>query len=337
MTILDADSVAAVRESVREVFSSHTTGAAGAVEAALADLGWSDVMAADPVTATRLLFVEQGRAVADTRLLERIVLDTLTTALPTDSAPADLLAGVSGVLLPRPRTGCVLSTPPRAEGLLLGAPTRSETILVPYTDDGGTRIVVVDASSLDIEDDCAGFDSQTSWLLATTKLEPGSGEGVGAAWDLSVAAAHRALSAELVGLCSAALDLAVAHVTSRRQYGRPLGSFQSVRHQLSEAHAAIESTASLLSGVEGLLSGDTSEITWASSLLKHRAGVTQSLVLRRTIQVMGAMGLTHETSMHRFVTRAASLDLLLGDHHHISASIGSAGLGGAPLPRVVSI
>ncbi len=54
-------------------------------------------------------------------------------------------------------------------------------------------------------------------------------------------------------------------------------------------------------------------------------------MLRHTVQVLGAMGLTLESQMHRYVTRAVALDALLGDHRSLARATGADLLAGADL------
>jgi alkylation response protein AidB-like acyl-CoA dehydrogenase len=57
--------------------------------------------------------------------------------------------------------------------------------------------------------------------------------------------------------------------------------------------------------------------------------------MRHGVQVLGAMGLTRESDMHRFVTRAAALDALFGGHRALTGALGADLLAGAdPLPVV---
>jgi alkylation response protein AidB-like acyl-CoA dehydrogenase len=78
-------------------------------------------------------------------------------------------------------------------------------------------------------------------------------------------------------------------------------------------------------------------VEWASAVAKARAGKAQSEVTRTGVQVLGAMGLTLESSMHRHVTRAAALDLLLGSQARLEESFGAALLSGTTAYPIASI
>jgi alkylation response protein AidB-like acyl-CoA dehydrogenase len=121
--------------------------------------------------------------------------------------------------------------------------------------------------------------------------------------------------------------MAVAHTSSREQYGRPIASFQAVRHRLAEAHVWITAARTTVETAWTLAGGDGA--AWAARIAKLRAGRAQADVLRHTVQVLGAMGLTLESDMHRHVTRAAALDALLGDHRSLAEAAGADLLAGA--------
>src|SRR5689334_947506 len=74
---MDEEQASLLSHTLREVLA----GPPGNVDELLRELGWDEVVAADPATATRLLFTEQGRALARTNLLDRIVLDALANDL----------------------------------------------------------------------------------------------------------------------------------------------------------------------------------------------------------------------------------------------------------------
>ncbi|WP_067662627.1 acyl-CoA dehydrogenase family protein [Nocardia miyunensis] len=305
-TGFDTDTIQLLTRSLREVFTAHQNGSG--VSAALAELGWDDVSTGDPATATNLLFTEQGRALAVSRLLDDVVLRELTSVLPRGTANRAVLYRHPGY------------------DLLLG-PLDGVTELVSI--DAAGHIGLVDAN-LVTPRPIHGFDPGSEWLRIE-RIPDSEPLAAGTAGPRAVAAAHRALCAEIIGICTAALDSAVAHTSSRRQYGRELAAFQAVRHRLAEAFVAVAAAQAALD-----TAGEDSGARTAQ-LAKLRAGRTQADVMRHTVQVFGAMGLSQEHTLHRQVTRAAALDLLLGGHVELAEQIGADLLGGADLLRVVEI
>ena len=152
----------------------------------------------------------------------------------------------------------------------------------------------------------------------------------------AVAAAHRALAAELGGVCDAALALVVEHTTTRRQYGRPIGSFQAVRHRLAEAQVAVAAAQDVL-GVAIAAAGQDDGGGWSARIAKITAGRAQAETMRSLVQFFGALGVTQESPVHRYVNRAATLDALYGGHRHLTERLGRDLLDGAPLEPVVGI
>lgn len=307
MTVLDIDARAAVAQSLRDVFADDSP---CDLPARLDRLGWSEVVQADPAMATTMLFNEQGGALASTRLLDDVVTNAIDPAL---TGHAVLYPSYSSV----------------GSGLVLGPLSGVEHVLVPARD--GLR--AIPASTLSLRP-FGGFDPASAWQIAVGDLP--EGDKVEGDWRTGQAAGRRAIAAELLGVCRAALDLAIQHTTARRQYGRPLGSFQAVRHQLAEAYAEVEAAAAALAAAWSV-ADDPTLAQWGARTAKARAGQAQAVVLRRTVQVLGAMGLTEESPMHRFVERGAALDHLLGNHGALFEQIGRDLLTGSAAHPVVQI
>jgi hypothetical protein len=303
MSVLDAETTATIRASLEQVF----VGEPSAITDALGELGWSEVVEADPVTAQTLLFGAQGRALAASRLLDEVALAALDEGFTVD------------------RTAVAYGD------ILLGAVEDVDTIVLLDVD----RAAVATAADAGTHvRSSSGFDPGGSWQVldraevpsVPLELEP---DAVAAA----VAAVRLALTAEIIGACETALEMCVRHTTAREQYGRPLATFQVVRHALAESHAAVELTRATLTGAQD---ADPALAPLAARVAKHRAGATHALVMRHAIQVHGAMGLTLESDVHRAVTRAAALDSLMGSHHYLARQLGHDLVSGAqpPLPIV---
>lgn len=113
-----------------------------------------------------------------------------------------------------------------------------------------------------------------------------------------------AIAAEIAGCLSAALASVVQHVSDRRQFGRPLGSFQGVQHRLAHNAVAVE-------GVRWLaLAAASGSVTAALAAGQAQHAVRQ--VAYDLHQFMGAMGLTLEHPLHRWTYRAKRLQSELG-------------------------
>jgi alkylation response protein AidB-like acyl-CoA dehydrogenase len=116
-----------------------------------------------------------------------------------------------------------------------------------------------------------------------------------------------ALAAEAAGAMRAALDVTLAYVKRRRQFGRAIGSFQAVQHRLAECHVQIEGARWLvLEAAHRAADAESAAIAAAHAL--DAAG----RVFAETHQLSGAMGYTREHDLHVFSMRLAGLRLELG-------------------------
>lgn len=131
-------------------------------------------------------------------------------------------------------------------------------------------------------------------------LGPGSGALLRRWWRLS-------LAAELLGTMEAALDVTVAYVKRRRQFGRAIGSFQAIQHRLAQCAVAVEAVRWL--AYEAAACGAEAQ---ASAAAAAHACDAAHLVFRETHQLTGAMGFTREHDLHVFSMRLEALRVELG-------------------------
>src|SRR4051794_22073848 len=124
-----------------------------------------------------------------------------------------------------------------------------------------------------------------------------------------------AAAAELVGLATTVLDVAVTHAATREQFDRAIGSFQGVKHRLADCYVAIERARSLTYAAAMLCTdGDTAaDDRWrAAALAKAAASDAAVETARAGVQVHGALGMTWEHDMHLYLRRAWQLAPVLG-------------------------
>ncbi|MBC7593153.1 MAG: acyl-CoA/acyl-ACP dehydrogenase [Kineosporiaceae bacterium] len=144
---------------------------------------------------------------------------------------------------------------------------------------------------------------------ATVIGEPGRGQEV---VDTVLARASVALAAEQVGGASRALEMATAYAGEREQFGRPIGSFQSIKHLLADVMMEVESArAAVLYAAWAFDTGDAE----AQQLVHLCQAVASEAYLKSAkacIQVHGAIGFTWEHDAHLFFKRASASRQLLG-------------------------
>jgi alkylation response protein AidB-like acyl-CoA dehydrogenase len=116
-----------------------------------------------------------------------------------------------------------------------------------------------------------------------------------------------ALAAEAYGVGAAALDMAVAYAKERRQFGRAIGSFQAVSHELARAYMDLELSRSLTYWAAWAVSEDQPGASAAAAAAKARAGEAAVLTCERSIQAHGGIGFTWEHPLHRFYKRALAI------------------------------
>jgi alkylation response protein AidB-like acyl-CoA dehydrogenase len=121
------------------------------------------------------------------------------------------------------------------------------------------------------------------------------------------------LSATCVGACRRILDLVVDHVKEREQFGRPIGSFQAVKHKAADMYVAIERARALTHFAALTIDEGDPRRREAAHMAKAAAGDCQRTVFQHGLQLFGAMGFTWEHELHRHLKRAKACDLLLGN------------------------
>ncbi|MGW2520619.1 acyl-CoA dehydrogenase family protein [Streptomyces sp. NPDC001617] len=139
---------------------------------------------------------------------------------------------------------------------------------------------------------------------------------------------RRAVGWWLVGTGRAMLTLARAHVLDRVQFGRPLASFQAVRHRLAETLVALEGAEATLAVADDPL---------GSLLAKAAAGQAALTAARHCQQVLGGIGFTAEHPLHRHVRRALVLDGLLGSARELTREAGALLRTKGSVPRLVQL
>jgi Acyl-CoA dehydrogenase, C-terminal domain len=120
------------------------------------------------------------------------------------------------------------------------------------------------------------------------------------------------LAISTVGACRRILDLVVAHVKQRVQFGVPIGSFQAVKHKAADMHVAIERARVLAYFSALTIAEDDPRRGKAARMAKAAAGECQRVVFAHGLQLFGAMGFTWENELQIYLKRAKAGDLLLG-------------------------
>ena len=122
-----------------------------------------------------------------------------------------------------------------------------------------------------------------------------------------------ALAAEQVGGAQRCLDMAVDYAKTRIQFGRPIGSFQAIKHKCADMLLEVESAKSAAYYAGWAAAEDSEELPVVASLAKSYCSEAYFHAAAENIQIHGGIGFTWEHDAHLYFKRAKSSELMLGD------------------------
>lgn len=150
-----------------------------------------------------------------------------------------------------------------------------------------------------------------SFVATPARLLASGTEAVGAV-ERAALVASVLLAVESAGGAQRMLDVTVAHVSTRKQFGQPVGAFQAVKHRCANLLIAVETARSAAyHGVWALQDG-TDDPRLAAALAKAVASESYQAVSAGAIQLHGGIGFTWEGSPHLYFKRSATNGLTLG-------------------------
>jgi alkylation response protein AidB-like acyl-CoA dehydrogenase len=114
-------------------------------------------------------------------------------------------------------------------------------------------------------------------------------------------------AAQMIGLAQRGIDMAVAYARDRMQFGKPIGSYQAVKHLIATAQVKVEFARPVVHAAAAELTLDSLASRARVSHAKIAAGEAADLATRTAVQVHGAMGMTWEVDLHFFLKRAMGL------------------------------
>jgi alkylation response protein AidB-like acyl-CoA dehydrogenase len=191
-------------------------------------------------------------------------------------------------------------------------------ILAVARTDAGLSLFAVDAGAAGLRRTALPTLDQTRKLArlefasVPARLIGAPGEAAAAlARTLDVAAI--ALAAEQLGGAQRALDMAVAYAKIRHQFGRPIGSFQAIKHRCADLLLEVESLRSAVTYAAAAEAEDSGEVPVVAALVKAYASDVYFHVAAENIQIHGGIGFTWEHDAHLYFKRAKASELFLGD------------------------
>lgn len=187
----------------------------------------------------------------------------------------------------------------------------ADLFVVPALSDGVTVAHVVRADAVTVER-LPSFDLTRP--VARLHLDRSAAEPLlaGGAGDFErvLDVARILLAAEMLGGAEACLDMAVEYACSRKQFGRPIGSFQAIKHMCAEMMIEIDATRAAV--MFAAMSAEGDELPIVAPLVKAQAADTFVQCARSAIQIQGGIAFTWEHTLHRYFRRATTSAALFG-------------------------
>ena len=272
---------------------------------------------------------EGGFACLPEPLLETAALaaPTLSALLPEPAAAAGLKAlveedamfAVGGIEV----TAGGIASPSEvsADGTLrtphvVGARDAAILLLACRDDESGWQLHAVPSASCTAEPTPALSATRdvsiVHWPLASDTLLA-YGVAAEAAVSLLADRAAAATAALLVGLADRMLSMAASYAKERHQFGKPIGSFQAVKHHLANARVALEFARPATYRAAWSLATAQPSLSHDASMAKAMTSDAAELAARVALQVHGAIGYTWECDLHFFMKRTWALSRAWGD------------------------
>lgn len=322
--VVDADDLAMLAEGFRATLRDSTDPAT-AVTGMFA-LGWGELLTDAPAQAAATGFAALGSTGSPAGLVD----DVLVRALGLDPAPA------TAVVLPPPASSALPGR--RAGDRLVIDGTASNRLDVAGTvvvavDSGGTTELLSADAGLVATERAPALDAGHAYRRVRVEIDAAATTTLTAegTWTAAVGAGRVALAHELVAASRTMLDQARQHALDRMQFGRPVASFQAVRHRLAEALVHIEGAAGVADAA-----GEGSDPLLAA-LAKSLAGQAALTTASHAQQVLAGMGFTTDHPFHRWMKRALVVDAVLGSARSLPAEIGAEVLRRGHAPRLVEL
>ena len=332
---MDAAERTLLEETVRDVVAraaEHADGAAG-VDTALTDVGWLEMLRAEPRDAVAIVFQALGTANAASSALDDVVVSALGIEPRPDLAV--LLPPFGSWDPPGTADGSRLS----AGGLATARSAGAGELLVVCR--AGRELSAVSVPTAAVEtspvrgiDPTAGFHIVRAEHVNVDGIFDGAPPGADLdplAWESAVALGRRAVAQQIAGTCRAMLDLARTHALERVQFGRPIARFQAVRHRLAEALVAVEALDATLAAA----ADEPGPVT--AALAKSTAGRTAGIVAAHCQQVLAGIGFTTDHPFHRYLKRNLALEGVFGSADAITLDVGRALLATRRVPTLIEL
>ena len=243
-------------------------------------------------------------------LLGRMADGGVTTALAVPFATAPSSAFPGWVRVAGPRPGDATTGVARLRGMVSGVADAlpAGMLLVPadgvphglyLVDMSAPGVAKAPVTSLDMTRQLCdlSFDDAPGTLIA-------SGPAASRALDAALNAGAGILAAEQIGLAQRCLDMTVAYVKERRQFARPVGSFQGLKHRLADLWVSVTQARAASRYAAACLASGAPDAKVAVALAKAYCSEVAVNAAQECVQMHGGIGFTWEHPAHLYLKRA---------------------------------
>jgi alkylation response protein AidB-like acyl-CoA dehydrogenase len=263
----------------------------------MAELGWIGLSAPESAGGSGMSFLDEAVLLEELgyALYPGPYFSTVALALPALESQPEVLAQVASGA----STATVATSTARVpDGAV------ADLIVIAHGD--SSKVVLHEASDCAIEE-LSTMDRTRRYASVTPKSEGTVlAEGEEGA-ELLRQIELRALAAaalEAVGVAQKALDLAREYVKERQQFGKPIGIYQAVSHQVADTYLQVELARSLAYWAAWCVAESDEQAGRAALAAKAQATEAAVFACERSIQVHGGIGFTWEHMLHRYYKRA---------------------------------
>ena len=319
--MMDNDTLDMLRTSLRHVLTEATT---VPLSTRLAELGWDEVVADDPVTALHTLFTLMGDTVSSADALGPRLAAALADALGDPAVAAATVGlespfGASTLAADGSLTvEAVVFTPP-ADSPLVVRVDDVHLAVVPGSAVSCTQLTTTDGNLAQY---------RLTGTVPTAQVQCIEGATASIAWNAMVTHGRWLIACELVGIAQHVIASAAQYTGERIQYGKPIGTFQALQHRIAGAHVLVVGAARLTEFA------GTSGDEWSALVAKTVAGQAAETACTQAQQCYGAIGFTWEHEFHHYLRRTYVLDRLLGDWRTLERQIGNELMTSRRVPKI---
>ena len=282
----------------------------------IADLGWigiglpgdfDDVGYGLPEEA--LLFVELGRNLMPPSLLGSVLGARIAAISGGSEQLRSILEGTTKVAVATARATCSVQIGDSVDGeFLVFEAEDADFVLI--SDEHAAALLPLTAMQCTSTDNCIDDTLGLScWLASASPARC----FVPAGKDRIFLRGALLVSAMLLGMAEATLDRSVGYAKEREQFGKPIGSFQAIKHYCAEMAIRCESVRALLHHASITVQTQSDAGLFDTYSLKALAIKAAQSNANAAVQIHGGMGYTQEMDIHLFVKRAQVLGTLFGN------------------------